>query len=46
MVEALLNEDPDDAVQVEKEVSAAHLLVADDGEEGLELCRLREGVYR
>lgn len=42
MVEALLDEEADDAIGVEEEVASAGVLVADDGEEGLELRGLWE----
>ena len=42
VVEALLDEETDDAVGVEEEVASASVLVADDGEESLELRGLRE----
>ena len=40
MVEALLDEEPDDAVGVEEEVAAAGVLVPYDGVQGLQLRRL------
>ncbi len=46
MVEALLDEQADDAVGVEEEVAAGGALVADDGVEGLELGGVGEGGDR
>ena len=46
MVEALFDEETDDAIGVEEEVAPAGLLVADDGVERLELGGLGEGEDR
>lgn len=44
MVESFFDEEPDDSVAVEDEVSALGVLVADHGEEGYQLGGLREDV--
>ena len=38
VIQALFDEEPDDAVRVEEEVASARVLVADDGVERLKLC--------
>ena len=42
VIQALFDEEPDDAVRVEEEVASASVLVANDSEQGLELRGLRE----
>ena len=37
VIQALFDEEPDDAVRVEEEVASARVLVADDSVEGFEL---------
>ena len=45
VIEALLDEQADDAVRVEEKVASAGVLVAYDREQGLQLCSLRERVH-